>query len=190
MRAWCERLGRRLDIMIDLGLQATPTVYQVGSTALRYLFSGETTDCPPVQTALREINRGRLGFAATNAAARFGGRTAGGMFTTYAVTGGRLGRRNMGGATKIGVALSNTVIASVGLLLKLAIHTQGIGVSVIDMWVAIFTGRAGPIITSAQYRKLFEAVRQCILPMDQTDYHAFVDAHRELQSAVTQIRDQ
>ena len=188
MQRTCQRIGRDVDSVISLGVRASPHVYKVTSVALDYLFTGETTTCEPIQKALAKIDRGRLALGTANAASRMAGRMAGGYFTTYASTGGRFGRGALPKTIRAGASISNTVLATIGAVIKLAIHTRGRGNDVVDLWVAILTGKAGPILTSQQYRELFEAVGKCALTMNQSDYRSFIDVPTMLASAVAEIR--
>lgn len=155
---------------------------------LDFLFTGATTDCEPIQKVLAKIDRGRLALGAVNTSSLLLGRAAGGYFTTYAATGGRFGHGVLPKAVRVGAPISNIILATIGAVIKLAIHTRGRGNDVVDLWVAILTGKTGPVLTSRQYRELFEAVRECTLPMDKGDYRSFIEVPTLLTSAVAQIK--
>jgi len=188
MERTCERIGRDVDTVISLGVRANTHVYQLTVVVLDFLFTGATTDCEPIRKALAKIDRGRLALGAANTSSLLLGRAGGGYFSTYAATGGRFGRGVLPKVARAGAPISNIILATIGAVIKLAIHTRGRGNDVVDLWVAILTGKTGPVLTSRQYRELFDAVGKCTLPMDKGDYRSFTEVPTMLASAVAQIK--
>ena len=118
-----------------------------------------------------------------NAASAVAGRTAGGVFTLYASTGGRFG----GSAravrlTKVGLAGSNLALASMGALIKLAIKTGGNRVTVADMALAIVAGSAEALFSNELWKQIIRGVQECALEVDRKD----LDAYTQLYDALRQ----
>ena len=105
----------------------------------------------------------------------FYGRMVGGVFTTYATTGGRLGRRILSGKAKARTALANHVLATTGAMILSIKYGGRDVVSVID---AAITGDYSPEVSGRQFKEIFRDA----LGSD-------IEISQEEQDALTQILD-
>ena len=186
MQASCQRISRQLDTMMDLAVRGFPLSYRLTSVVVKYLLRDELTRCASLDATLQRFDRMRILGGAVNLASAFAGRYAGGVFTLYASTGGRFGRNARTGAVRYGYIFSNLLLASTGSLVKLAIETRGVGVTVADMAIVMLTGRAGAAFTSDEWVAIYRGVEECALTIDLSDQ----EAYRLLNQALVEYHDE
>jgi hypothetical protein len=101
----------------------------------------------------------------------FYGRLGGGVFTSYASTGGRLGRRMINGPTKVGAGVANFILANTGAAVLTVKYG---GKDVASVFTAMLTGDYEHRIDSALYKELFREAVESREPLDQAEADALV----------------
>lgn len=185
MQRNCQDLSTRLYVMLNLATRGFPMSYKLASVVVDYLLHDRLTRCTNLNIALQNLDRGRIVGGAVDVGSAAVGRFIGGSFTAYVTTGGRFGRSILTGRQRLGPIAANFLLASFGALIRLAIETRGVGVTVADMAIAIFTGRAAAAFNNDQWATIVRAVQQCSLQIDAQDQESF----RELFNTMNQFHE-
>lgn len=102
----------------------------------------------------------------------FYGRIAGGMFTNFASTGGRFGKRVLPRSLKFASGRANFILATTGAMI-LSIKYGGRDIiSAID---AALTGDYSPDVSAEQYKEIFRAALESDIPIPQAEQDALVE---------------
>lgn len=102
----------------------------------------------------------------------FYGRLAGGMFTNYASTGGRFGRRLLPTGAKMGASAVNFVLATTGAMI---LSIKYGGKDIVSALDAAITGDYLPDISASQYKELFREALESSAPIPQAEQDALVE---------------
>ncbi|MCM2438414.1 hypothetical protein HGO34_01625 [Agrobacterium vitis] len=102
----------------------------------------------------------------------FYGRIAGGMFTNYASTGGRLGRRILPTTVKLGSSAANFVLATTGAMI---LSIKYGGKDIISALDAAITGDYSPDVSNEQYKEIFRSALESDVSIPQAEQDALVE---------------
>jgi len=183
-----ERIGRDLMMMFRLARAGAPYVARVTYAVLSYILKNELTGIVKIDEALKRIDKRAFLHGTVNQAAGTAGRFSGGIFTSYAASGGRGGKRAVPKPSKVRKIgkYSNTVLASFGALILLSARTRGVTDSV-SMMMAVFNGSSGPKLNHDIYKALFQAVQRSGYKIDQNEdraYHNLINLMQTITSDV------
>ena len=184
----CKRIAIHLDALFAMANNAPQTAHDVTNIVALYIFSGTLPENQKVRDAVTKIDRDATSKALAKFGIRVGGRISGSVFTLYASTGGRFGKFARQQPQKTGYTVSNLVLASTGALILLIIKSRGIGISIIDMWMAILAGQTSSIITDQQYRDVFQAVQSTNARGDMRGQEDFLKLNNEMKFFVDEVR--
>ena len=174
MQRNCRNIGYELDTFFNMIVRAFPVSYKLASVVVNYLLRDQLTRCVVLDTALQNLDRQRILGDAIEPASGAVGRFLGGLFTTYASTGGRFGRFARTEPRRWGYIGSNFVLASFGALIRLAIESRRTGgVTVADIAIVLLTGRAAVSFSNDEWIAIYRAVQQCSIEIDVEDQESF-----------------
>jgi len=116
---------RQILNILDASLQGMPYTTKVVFVVLKYLMFDELTRCTAVNVALEGFKSKKARNELASFAASAVGRKSVGMFTKYAQTGGRAGRRMRKNKRVIaGLTVSNLFLVTLGSLTRLVIRQK------------------------------------------------------------------
>jgi len=190
MQSKAEEAGRRLETVLVTVKFSSPYTFKAVSAVVNYVLADKLASCVALDQALKRIDRSRVGTSAANLSSAVAGRVAGGLFTTFAVTGGRFGTAVRRSPAQPGIIGSNFALATTGAALRLAIKTGGAETSAADLALAILAGTTKRVITStATWADIIRGVRDCSYqtnPKEEKHYNAIFRQIRQVRRNVTE----